>query len=518
MSDYIEIKEKKDRKTYISGMFFGKYIGTFDEEGSSYHGLIRQYNIEITECTIQIHNPALQIRKHGRGEDPTFAGEPIFAKTLLGNTTVEFNEGQAYGVQLHDVRLKDIRLTNQVHDGDEVFGDIGGFISGYLLDEVITTRYEAVTPNPPPPGSNSDTGDWFQPRYSDYTTISSTPRPGCADTIGSIISMLLLAYFGILVLSLLFSPDFMFFKVLAAIVGIYLLGRLFFSLIAFVFEILASLSGIITPIFALFMLYLIIFEPAFSGQQVGEQKDTPEEIRQVDTTLPDSIIANRRLWQDYRGNEYEGYLRIRMSDYRRAQQTRNSYNPPAEGDPYDNMMLHLYNNTDTSLNLVYGMFDSLRVQHKLDEKAFAEMVVTCVQDIPYVLVLDGPCDASQYNNSFITQYLRDGGSCVGYARFGLFTPTEYTADLKGDCDTKTLLSYTILTHFGYDVVIFGSNEYTHSMLGINLPYKGTAKTVGDSRYFFWETTAPGMKPGVLPRNNSNLKYWKINLSSKNKVQ
>jgi hypothetical protein len=86
--------------------------------------------------------------------------------------------------------------------------------------------------------------------------------------------------------------------------------------------------------------------------------------------------------------------------------------------------------------------------------------------------------------------------------------------LNGDCDTRTLLIYTMLSHYGYDVAMLSSEYYSHSLIGINLPYNGRAYTYNTQRYVLWETTAPGIKPGILPNEISNLNYWRISLKSK----
>jgi hypothetical protein len=80
--------------------------------------------------------------------------------------------------------------------------------------------------------------------------------------------------------------------------------------------------------------------------------------------------------------------------------------------------------------------------------------------------------------------------------------------------TRTLLLYTVLDHYGYDVALMSSDEYGHSILGINLPYNGISYEYNNSRYVLWETTSPNLKPGIIARKISNLNYWKISLKSK----
>jgi hypothetical protein len=143
------------------------------------------------------------------------------------------------------------------------------------------------------------------------------------------------------------------------------------------------------------------------------------------------------------------------------------------------------------------------------------MVVSFVQDIPYSIVLSDGCDPSLYNDRFTKNFLiNNKGKCDGYQRFGLNTPVEFLTNLKGDCDTRTILLYTILSHYKYDVAIMSSEFYGHSILGINLPYNGLVYTTKYQKYILWETTSLGAKPGIISNEISNINNWRISLKSK----
>lgn len=104
-------------------------------------------------------------------------------------------------------------------------------------------------------------------------------------------------------------------------------------------------------------------------------------------------------------------------------------------------------------------------------------------------------------------------SCEGKVPFGVKAPGELIGNLKGDCDTRTLFLYTILSHFGYDVVILNSEYYKHSIIGLNAPSIGIFKVIGGVRYFIWETTAKGMQLGQFPNNMSDMRFWKVALNN-----
>jgi len=150
----------------------------------------------------------------------------------------------------------------------------------------------------------------------------------------------------------------------------------------------------------------------------------------------------------------------------------------------------------------------------MDNKTFAESIVTCVQDIPYTLILEKACDPSLYNDHFVNEYLSKGGNCHPNVKYGILSPVEFAATLHGDCDTRALLLFMILNHYEYDVAMLSSEVYRHAVIAINLPYLGTSKNINGKRYVLWETTQAGIPPGVFPSEISNMNLWSFNLISK----
>jgi hypothetical protein len=160
---------------------------------------------------------------------------------------------------------------------------------------------------------------------------------------------------------------------------------------------------------------------------------------------------------------------------------------------------------------IYAMFDSIRNTNRMDDIKFAKLITYCIQDIPYTLILDNACDRKIYNDEFIQGYLSSGGNCEGYVKFGIYSPVEFMGNLKGDCDTRTLLLFTMLNHYNYDVAMLGSELYRHSIIGVNLPIEGVSKIINGKRYVIWETTEQGIPPGVIPKEISDMRFWSVNL-------
>ena len=244
------------------------------------------------------------------------------------------------------------------------------------------------------------------------------------------------------------------------------------------------------------------------------------EEEKLDTLIKilknDTLISHFRSWRDYDNNLYEGSYFVKLSSYQNAKSFKKNLqiigNSP---DEYDKILFSLKENDKAQINGLYQLFDSLKIKNQLGSILFAKMVVSFVQDIPYTLVLTENCDPNLYSDNFIKEYLSSNGAkCDGYQKFGINTPVEFLASLKGDCDTRTLLLYTILSHYNYDIALFSSEVYGHSIIGINLPMEGLSYNFQNRKYILWETTAPNMKPGILPTEISNTNNWRISLKSK----
>jgi len=250
------------------------------------------------------------------------------------------------------------------------------------------------------------------------------------------------------------------------------------------------------------------------------EEQNPQNIPIVDTINneqnQDTLITHYRSWKDYDGNLYEGRFWVKKSDFINAKNYKNSLSISENSEnSYDKIVYMLKENDKQNLNGLYQLFDSLKIAKNIDTKSFAEMIVCFVQDILYTVVLPDACDPNLYADNFIRKYLSSSDAkCDGYEKFGINTPVEFMATLQGDCDTRTLLLYTILAHYGYDVALMSSEFYNHSLIGINFSYEGVSYTYNNQRYILWETTNTNIKPGILPNEISNINYWRISLKSK----
>jgi hypothetical protein len=218
-------------------------------------------------------------------------------------------------------------------------------------------------------------------------------------------------------------------------------------------------------------------------------------------------------WNDLDNNRYEGVYSIFKDEI--ASSSNNLKNLETQKlNSFASVYFSIYNTDKNYLSNLYTMLDSIRVNKKLSNIAFANAIVSMVQSIDYVLILEQDCnDPSVMRNNELRKMRESGVPCIGYAPYGIKTPTEFLSGLKGDCDTRTLLLYTIFKHYNYDVAILNSAYYGHSMLGLNVQgAMGTHKLLKGKRYYFWETTSKGFGLGQLPQENGSLNYWKIELN------
>ncbi len=225
------------------------------------------------------------------------------------------------------------------------------------------------------------------------------------------------------------------------------------------------------------------------------------------------IFFHNRTWIDYSGQSYKGKFSIRQNDYKSSKAFHNSIYID-KNYIWTELYSKLYEEDINKLDLILNEFYYIHKTYQLNRREFAEMIVSFVQDIPYSFVFQQEClNPSQYE-----QYIRDilaecPECCIGNQKFGIQSPVEFLSNLKGDCDTRTVLIYSILTYFGYDVAILNSNYYLHSIIGIAIPAHGKYLSYNGKKYYFWETTNKFYQIGDIPNQFGNPKHWHIALTN-----
>lgn len=555
------------RKTYLYGTLYGKYWGELDivKEEEYKHLKFYDFNIYEAEVIVMQSNKAcfcVTTNKpvcdgfHTESEgDFDFATDTTFPKEKLPATipcTISLKgKNGKYSVVIHEPQIRDVKFSKKLHQDEknEVFGTIEAEITGYVLDfiregyiekEYVVESNDSQLSKPVQreiklsetlvPTGNTEYKDGYQRIeyfYSDYKTkywgrwrykrpIKVTSIEGALSSVFGIIgAMIGIAFLLLLLPRLVFILPFLLIVLLFIFIPsgawawiLRIVGG--FLLIAFVISFINAINHSIR---------IRTYTPKpLVHDKPEERRPRYNPITDTVNNLPvrDTLITHYRRWHDYAGNYYEGKFWIRKSAFKNAQAYKKNLSLIENNEKnYDEIIFRLKEHDKNNLQGIYYLFDSLKTVNNLSANGFAEMIVSFVQDIPYSLVLPNACDPSLYADDFIRNYLTSPDTmCDGYERYGINTPVEFMATLQGDCDTRTLLIYTFLSHYDYDVALLSSEYYNHSIIGVNLQYDGLSYKYNNQRYILWETTAPNIKPGILPVEVSNINYWRISLKSK----
>ncbi len=319
-----------------------------------------------------------------------------------------------------------------------------------------------------------------------------------------------------------------------------------FTILRIVFPFSASISGILAIVISILflkyvfeksvikqliksgvLLYILFFGLQFvlsfflnilNPRDENNITTTKEERTKKITVLEenDSIVlyTSNRDWRDNYGNNYIGNLSIREKDYYTLRNHINTYKPNSEKYFWRDLYAYISKTDSPSLDLIMEMFIKINQDKKLNQMEFAEMVVSCIQDIPYSFVLQKDCPKGNYDST--TKHVLENcpECCIGNIKYGIQNPVSFIKNLKGDCDTRTVIIYSILNYFNYDVAIVNSEFYRHSIIGINLPASGLHKVYKGKKYTLWETTAKYFRLGYLSPGFDDVTHWNVVLTSK----
>lgn len=285
----------------------------------------------------------------------------------------------------------------------------------------------------------------------------------------------------------------------------------------------STTTGLITIIVVVYGFKAMISFLTGSLNQEYTEDGTSIEIEEgvIKTTLfeeNDTIPAytSNRVWRDNYGNNYAGSLTVRDNDYQRLKTSLSTWKATDVSRNFWGQLYEQLDKTDgSSLDLIINTFDKIGREKKLNQMEFAEMVVSSIQDIPYSLIFQKKCLPAENYEPNIRRVLEECPQCcMGNVPYGIQNPVSFMQNLKGDCDTRTVIIYSILKQFDYDVAILNSHHYRHSILGLNLPTKGEFKNYNGKKYYVWETTSKYYPAGDLPANFKDMIHWNVVLTSK----
>lgn len=454
-----------------------------------------------------------------------------------------------YQLVLHDIRLSHIELKHIVKQDQQSLGTLEGIIYAFAISETLEEVTETVTECSGETGNirtkqengwqwiqreiyNADCStswsEWMQQYPLKTTTHTSydrkynfsntsnrkynfTPsenREGC----GPWWILLWIVFFGLIPQSIL------------PVLGIFL----FIFLLSLGARLLRNTTTVIA------VIGLIVLGGAFLRAVVAPgRKAAFRENRQarVDTASittdkitatskrneqPDTVLRHRIQWKSYDSTSYDLYVGIRASSVRKAvalreQLERKNFSSLPE-------VYHWMNETNApDLDLTIRTFDSVRNVRKLNKDQFAEMIVSCIQSIPYFLIVQDGCNVSEQSDGFIRQYLQrcQTECCMGGVKYGVRSPVEFLEDLRGDCDTRALWAYSLLNAFGYEVAIITSDYYKHAAIAVKLEHlpdqDADVIRINGENFYPWELTQRGYRAGYMPADCGDLGLWEIGL-------
>jgi hypothetical protein len=262
------------------------------------------------------------------------------------------------------------------------------------------------------------------------------------------------------------------------------------------------LKKVLRTLFFFFIgLYVVIhfFSSEDEGTTVPEYVD--EETDYADTLNSEIIITHKRVWQDVRSIKHS--MRYSLS----SMASHDSYNfrdtvtiaeDGTEKNFWNKFYFSLYDHDRDRLKAVQDSIHLMAAEDKTEPHELPLTVVSFVQDIPYHYILSS--DSCATHTDF---------PCVPLQRYGILSPVEFLYSLDGDCDTRTVLLFTLLKNLGFSPIIVNSAQYHHSMLALDIPTEGDYFIHKGRKFYFWETTATGWLPGMLPPEMNNPDYWTI---------
>lgn len=466
-------KIKLTKKIIIHGDFEGKYHGNEIYTKSSFS----DYDIKINNCSIKnaVKKEYLEV----------ISEKSISFKTSrLENVKIQLNDENydskyVFLEDLEDVLIYDIKFSNVINEGNSTYGEITGKIYGSLEYE---EEVELAKLPPEPPKKTSEIIKNAAFNFKEKAERNFFPS-------------LSILFYIFLFLCLAFLLEENLIIILLFVAGIYILR----SILIFLINILFKSSYLIFIILLSLGLWSVFSEGLDSTRN-------EDEVTLEDPPEYNEIISRSISWNDYDEKRYYGDFKFKYGDYLKSKKNKEQLTPFSNRDLYSSL-----NRFDQNrLDMIYSTLQRIRNENNLSRNRFAEVVVSLIQSIPYSYNIENDCEGNNLPEAY-KEAIKSGIPCLSFTRHDILSPLEFFYLKKGDCDSRTVLIYTILKRFGYDVAILNSNLYAHSMIGINLPTYGKYKLINGKKYYFWETTAQGWELGVLPPENWDISKWYLAL-------
>jgi hypothetical protein len=280
-------------------------------------------------------------------------------------------------------------------------------------------------------------------------------------------------------------------------------------------------------IYALVSNQLTLSDPTVEKKDGNVKIEPPKAVKKhgENSNNTDYLIGKNIRWYDFITNAYQLQYNTSVESFFETQKAHAAADQNFMSTSQDPVSYYhkLYKKLDeldnTKVDSIVKLLGKKAKAKKLNSLQTAEMVVTFIQEIPYVLVHQSSCKEiikNEQGSSFLADYHADGKPCLPNIPGGVQSPYEFLHNLKGDCDTRSLLGYTILRKLNIAASVWISQAYGHSILGVGLPVgNGSYKTINGSKHYGVELTNKGFRLGMISPQQRDMSNWDIALYSNN---
>jgi hypothetical protein len=534
--------------TQINQFYKGTFVGIFQPADKQSAGYFSIANLQCTYLRIEQSSPIYNLDIDSlKTHDYWFQKRLRAKKRLPWHSKTEIfipvGEDKFYSGDLFNVLIKNLQFQyggkNSVapiihQDWIEISGDIYFQIepkrktspppatnlsttstaSGFnALPEgsVVGSKITGTDINSSAEKENISIREIFRPQTTSTSTIQAS-RPWLSG-LGWLLRIL--AYLAITYYLWQYSP----------LLGALLLGSLLlYGIGKFLWKngIFRWVLNIILLLFLAYFLYSIIYRDGIKGDPVKTRSgtvtiDPPKRDDGDQQNGPDYTTGKQIEWYDFINRFYEARYKTSQATFDQSvagqNELGNSISFSNSGEFYRQFYEGLHRMDRDKIQQVAAIFrDSARMKN-LNQMEVAEMVVTFIQEIPYYLVHDGSCQQAIGNgNDFMRSYHLQKKPCLPSIKGGVQSPYEFLHNLKGDCDTRSLLGFAILTELKIPSSVWISEVYGHSILGVGLPVgHGIYKTVEGIKHYGVELTAKGFRLGMVAPENARPLNWDISI-------
>jgi hypothetical protein len=520
----------------------GKFIGTHESRDTDSIGMFTISKIHWTYLKIEDLELLTDFDFEASKTGDFWFKEKITQKTKFNfykKTTEVFiprGETEYFSDDLHNVIIKNIVVKKdsfsfKSHSFIEVTGDIYFQVETKpkVIQKTVRNK-DSGNLNPTGSGVNIDESgaDWIEKDKSKYNEIANKPEnsnltdplpvpisnPSNYKWIWNILGILF--WVGFLMFCWFNFPKLFYFFLF---IGLgWLLTRFFGkSVFGKIFSFLF--------IFILFGIGLTYFSNKSKDLVPVETKDGKVKIsppiktdQKEGSNNKDFSTEKEVQWFDFINNQYIAKYATSSLMFFESQKTAAELakkgNPASTVSYFNGLYSGMILNDNPKIQEIVKQFAKKAQEKNLNQLQTAEMITTFVQEIPYYLVHDYTCQEviDNSNSAFINSYHRERKPCLPNIPGGVQSPYEFLHNLKGDCDTRSLLAFAILKELHISTSVWVSEAYGHSILGVGLPVAGGVyKNLEGVNHYGVELTAKGFRIGMVGPEHKNLSNWDIAL-------